>query len=239
MKLEGSVALVVGAESAVGAAIVRGLLARGAARVYVASNDSGSDRTQAGVVQLAEDPAQATDVGELARDLADVTLLVNCMLAVSHGVPLPAGSGMQPRERRSLSIGRTLDLIDAFAPVLAANGGGAVVNVLSVLCPDQPLADDVARVSPLALDSMLADDLQGRLAAQGTQLLYLRAQLAVGHGDQALDDQRALAGYFAMRVLRRLEPGDHHRWPQRHEAARRNLPVLMTQAGLERNRWTP
>jgi NAD(P)-dependent dehydrogenase (short-subunit alcohol dehydrogenase family) len=55
MKLAGCVALVVGADSGVGAAIVRGLLARDAVKVYAASNDPGSGRPQPGAVSLSVD----------------------------------------------------------------------------------------------------------------------------------------------------------------------------------------
>lgn len=179
MKIEGSVAMVVGADSAVGAAIVRGLHARNAAKVYTASHDPGDERLQADTIPL-----------------ADVTLLVNCMVAAHPlGVPSPP-------------VGRTLKLIDAFAPVLAANGGGAVVNVLSVPCVGRPWDDTSPEVARQAVDGTLADGLRGRLAAQQTLLLYFEAQLALGSGDQVLDDQCALAGHVAMRVLDQIEARD-------------------------------
>lgn len=184
MKLEESVALVVGVENAVGAAIVRHLAARGATRVYSTPTDGAC---------------------ALAQDLDDVTLLVNCLVAVQHGASAIAGADVQPLGRSSSPAGRTLELVDAFAPVLAANGGGAVINVLSVLCADPPLQDRTPVVSRCDVDWTLSDGLRGRLVSQQTKLLYLRAELAVGSGDQLLGDQRVLAGHLATRVLDQLE----------------------------------
>jgi NAD(P)-dependent dehydrogenase (short-subunit alcohol dehydrogenase family) len=165
MKLEGAVPRVVGADSAVGAAIVRGLLARDALKVHTVSNEPVASGQQPGAVPLTVDLSRPAQADALARELPDATLLVNSMVAVPHGASSLAGSDIQPPGRRWPPLGRTLNLIDAFAPVLA-------------------------------------DSLRDRLAAQQTQqLLDFRAQLAVGSGDQVLDDQRALAGHVATRVL--------------------------------------
>lgn len=234
MKLGGSVALVVGADSAVGAAIVRGLLARGAVKVYAASNDAGSERLHPGAVPLTVvDLARPAPAGALARELTDVTLLVNCLVAVQHSASSLAGADIQVLGGRSPPVRRTLKLINAFAPVLAANGGGAVVNLLSVLCADQALNGTTPRVRRRTVDSTLADSLRDRLAGQQTQLLYFRAQLAVGSGDQGLDDQGALAGHVAMRVLDQLEACDRPEGVHGQQVVRSHAPFI--QNGLERN----
>lgn len=205
MKLKGSVVLVVGADSAVGAAIVRGLLVRDAAKVYTASNDQGGDRPQPGAAPLTVDLAHRPHVSALARELADVTMLVNCMVAVQQSTSALAGVDIPSLDQHSPAMGRTLKLIDAFAPVLAANGGGAVADVLTVLSAGQPLYDSTPRASRDTVDWVLAEGLRGRLAMQQTRLLYFRAQLVVGRDEEVLDDQRTLAGHVAMRVLDQLE----------------------------------
>jgi hypothetical protein len=162
-----------------------------------------------------------------------VTLLVNCLVAVRHSASSLAGADLQSLGRQSPAVGRTLKLIDAFAPVLAANGGGAVVNLLSVLWADQPLDDTTPKVSRRTVEWTLADGLRDRLAAQQTQLLYFRAQLVVGSGDQVLDDQRALAGHVAMRVLDQLEAGDRPEGVHGQQVVRSHAPFF--QRGPETN----
>lgn len=192
MMLAGSVALVVGADSAIGAAIVRGLIARDAAKVYAETHVDSSGSPPSGTANPVVEIARTGRVGELARELTDVTLLVNCLVAGQYS-------------RRTPTVGRTVKLIDAFAPVLRANGGGAVVNVLSVLHAEQALGNTAPTSSRPFAEWMLADGLRDRLAAQQTQLLFLSAQLVVGREEQALDDQRALAGHIATRLLHQLE----------------------------------
>ena len=184
MKVEESVALVVGADTTVGAAIVRGLLAREAVKVYAISTASGSG-------QLAP--------GALARELADVTLLIHCKVAVDSGASALAGADLH-----------TLKLIEAFAPGLAANGGGAVLSVLPVLRAESAGDDTSPEISGYAVDWMLAEALHRQLAAQRTLFQHFRVQLVVGSSDQSLDDQRALAGHIAMRVLNQIETGSKH-----------------------------
>jgi hypothetical protein len=58
---------------------------------------------------------------------------------------------------------------------------------------------------PLA-EWMLSNNLQDRLAAQQTQLLFFGAQLVVVPGFQELGDKSALAGHVAMRLLDQLDP---------------------------------
>ncbi|UJW81168.1 hypothetical protein [Hydrogenophaga sp. SL48] len=210
MKLEGAVALVFGADSALGAAVVRGLFARGVAKVYADAPLESCEISLSRSVPLFVDIGKQARAATLARDLTDVTLLVNCLVA-EHSIASPHEGSDQPAlHPQGPTVGRTLKLIDAVAPVLAANGGGAIVNVMSVLHADQLSATKApTNARPLA-EWMLADGLQGRLAAQRTQLLFFGAQLVVGAGEQMLDDQRALAAHIATRMLHQLDAGDGH-----------------------------
>lgn len=198
MKLQGAVALVTGANSALGAAVVRGLLARGVAKVYADDPLESCEMSLPHTVPMFLDIGKQARAATLARRLSDVTLLVNCLVTEPHSVSPSKGP----------TVGRTLKLIDAFAPVLAASGGGAVVNVMSVLHPDQLPGTTVPTTARPLAEWMLADGLRGRLAAQGTQLLFFGAQLVVGVGEQMLDDQRALAAHIATRMLHQLNTGE-------------------------------
>lgn len=208
MKLDGSVALVVGADSAVGAAIVRGLLARDAIKVYAVANDPGDGRLPPGAVPVAVNLTRPAHAGTLARQLADVTLLVNCKVAVQRNASALAELDVHAPARSSLTSEQTLQLIDALAPVLAANGGGAVVNLLSVLHADLPLEAPTPQPSDPVADWMFADALRERLASQRTLLLHFQTHWAAGYGDQVVDDQHALAEHVAMRALDRIETDD-------------------------------
>jgi len=114
MKINGSAALVTGANRGLGKAYARELVKRGAARVYGAARDPAAV-TEPGVTPIALDVTDPERAAQVAAQCADVTLLVN-------------NAGVMAA---STFIG-TLRMCRAFAPVLAANGGGAIVNMLSV-----------------------------------------------------------------------------------------------------------
>ena len=76
MKIDGSVALVTGANRGLGLAYARELVKRGAAKVYGAARDPAAV-TEPGVTPIALDITDQERVAQVAQDCADVSLLVN------------------------------------------------------------------------------------------------------------------------------------------------------------------
>ena len=131
MDLDGAVALVTGANRGLGEAFTRGLLARGA-KVYGAARDPSTIRVE-GVEPLRLDVTSADDLAAARRRCGDLTLLVN-NAGISTGTRvLSEGAIEAGRRELETNVFGMLATSQAFAPVLAANGGGAIVNVLSVL----------------------------------------------------------------------------------------------------------
>lgn len=132
MKIAGSTTLITGANRGLGLAFARGLLEAGAAKVYAAARDPASV-TLPGVVPVRLDVTEPQQVAALAHELRDVNLLVN-NAGIGGFTPLLAPDAIEQLRRQfeTNTIG-TLQMSQAFAPVLAANGGGAIVNVLSIL----------------------------------------------------------------------------------------------------------
>lgn len=131
MDIKNSVAVVTGAGRGLGRHLATQLLERGAAKVYAAvRNPDALDLP--GVEPLHLDVTDPESIARAARTAADTTLLVN-NAGVSTHVGLTDGSMADIRLEMETHFFGSLAVTRAFAPLIAANGGGAVLNILSVL----------------------------------------------------------------------------------------------------------
>jgi NAD(P)-dependent dehydrogenase (short-subunit alcohol dehydrogenase family) len=132
MQVQGTIALVTGANRGIGKAFAHALLERGAAKVYAAVREvSTVSDTDPRLVPVQLDVTDADRVAAVARELDDVHLVVNNAGIARPGTPLSAELDAA-RAELEVNYVSLIATTQAFAPVLAANGGGAFVNVLSV-----------------------------------------------------------------------------------------------------------
>jgi len=131
MKIDGSVALVTGANRGLGQVYARELVRRGAAKVYGAARNAAAV-TEPGVTPIALDITDAERVAKVAEQCTDVSLLVNNAGVLTYSTFTGAPDLSGARQEMETNYFGTLSMCRAFAPVLAANGGGAIVNMLSV-----------------------------------------------------------------------------------------------------------
>jgi NAD(P)-dependent dehydrogenase (short-subunit alcohol dehydrogenase family) len=132
MKIEGSIALVTGANRGLGKALVAALIEAGAAKVYAAARDARQVAAGPRIVPLALDITQPEQIAAAAANANDVTLLVNNAGVCSSFDVLTAAPAELDADVRTNVFG-TLAVIRAFAPVLErARGGATIVNVHSL-----------------------------------------------------------------------------------------------------------
>ncbi|MEU1499229.1 SDR family oxidoreductase [Streptomyces sp. NPDC005732] len=131
MDINNSVALVTGANRGLGRAFAQRLLDRGARKVYATARRPGTVDLP-GVEVLPLDIADPSSVRAAAEAAPDVSLLVN-NAGISTGTGLVTGSLDMLRLELETNMFGHLDMIRQFAPALAGNGGGAIVNVLSAM----------------------------------------------------------------------------------------------------------
>lgn len=136
MKIQNSIAVVTGANRGVGRALVDALLKAGAAKIYAtARTDEGLKALAAIDPKVVPLPLEVTDpsqVAALAEKTTDATLLINNAATISFGGALEADPGTISANLEVNLFG-PLNLARAFAPGLQANGGGAILNMLTLL----------------------------------------------------------------------------------------------------------
>ncbi len=133
-KIEGAVVLVTGANRGIGRALTDALLARGVKKVYAAVRDPETleGAHDARLVPLRLDLTDTDQIRAAAEAAPDVEIVFNnAGVALGRGL---ADAAVLDQARREMEVNYfgPLQLIQALAPTLARNGGGAVVNVGSI-----------------------------------------------------------------------------------------------------------
>jgi len=171
MKLHNATVLITGANRGIGLAFAREALARGARKVYAGARNPASV-TLAGVEAIALDVTNPEQVAAAAQRAGDVTLVINNAGIANLGGFLTEGGMESARAHLETNFFGLLRVSQAFAPVLAANGGGALLNVLSIASwINSPMLSvyGASKSAAWALTNGLRNDLR----AQGTQVLGL------------------------------------------------------------------
>jgi NAD(P)-dependent dehydrogenase (short-subunit alcohol dehydrogenase family) len=196
-------ALVTGANRGLGRRFAVDLVARGA-KVYAGARQPGTVDIP-GVIPVALDITDPESVRRAAEIASDVKVLVN-NAGVSTESNLLSGAMADIRLEMETHFFGTLQVTRAFAPIIEGNGGGAILNVLSVLSWAHA-AKFGAYAAAKAAGWAMTDALREELAPRGVHV----AALHVGFMDtdmagfvppeQKLDPavvaEQALDGLFA------------------------------------------
>ncbi len=206
MNIKGSVAFVTGANRGLGLAFAKALLAAGASKVYAAARDPASI-TLPGVHAITLDVTNADDIAAAVKACGDVTLLINNAGIIRGGSALAHGATENMRAEFETNVYGLLAVSAAFAPVLAANNGGALVNVLSALSW-MSFPTSIGYSASKAAAWSLTNGLRQELRAQGTQVVAVH----VGYMDtDMVKDVQAPKSNphdVATSVLQGIEAGD-------------------------------
>ncbi len=213
MKIQSSVALVTGANRGIGLVFVKALLERGASKVYAAARDPESmTNSEIGklprVVPVRLDVTRSEQIAALVRDAGDVSILVN-NAGISAGSGALATNALEAarREIETNYIG-PLAMSQAFAPVLARQGGGAIVNVLSALSwvtLPRTATYSASKAAAWALTNGLRTELRG----QGTQVVAVHSGFVDTDMVRAVSAPKVSPADVVRRTLDGLEAGEH------------------------------
>lgn len=205
MKIRDSVAFVTGANRGIGLAFVQALVAAGARKVYAAARDPESIPID-GVERVRLDVTQPENIAAAARRYADVDLLINnAGIALWTGFLAPDSVRAARSEMETNYFG-PLELTRAFAPILAKNGGGAIINMLSVLSWVAAPSGGTYSASKAAAWS-LTNWLRTDLKKQGTHVLGVHVGPVDTDMAKQLTFSKVTPGEVVRQALSALEGG--------------------------------
>ncbi|MCL3819977.1 SDR family oxidoreductase [Aeromicrobium wangtongii] len=205
MNIEGAVVLVTGANRGIGAAFVEQLKKRGAAKIYAGARDVSALDGE-GIHALELDVTNPDHISAAVRDAGDVQVLIN-NAGISTGTPLVSGPEEQIRREMDTNFYGPLLLTRAFAPVLAANGGGAILNLVSALSWFTSPGDGAYAASKAA-NWMLTDSTRLELASQGTHVVGVHMGLVDTDMVRGLDGPKVSPADLASAALDAIESGE-------------------------------
>ncbi|MBC9712765.1 SDR family oxidoreductase [Streptomyces sp. TRM66268-LWL] len=204
MDLRNAVAVVTGANRGLGRHLAAQLVDRGA-KVYAAARRPETVELS-GVTPLHLDLTDEASILAAARTASDATLLVN-NAGINTLTPLVAGGLDAVRLDMETNFFGPLAVTRAFAPVIEGNGGGGVLNVLSVLSwlhPAELGAYAAAKAAAWAQTNAVRQELAPRgIAVSALHVGYMDTGMAAG----LPDDQKADPADVAALALRALETG--------------------------------
>lgn len=235
-KIVGKTVLVTGANRGIGRAFVVGLLQAGAAKIYATARkpellaDLVSDGAGK-VVPLQLDVTNLDQVEAAAKN-TDVALVVNnAGIAAFEGL-ISAGSSDPAREEMEINYFGTLNVARAFAPVLAQNGGGAIINLSSIAGQVNFPALGSYSASKAAVHS-LTQGIRAELAAQGTQILGVYPGPVDTDMAKDLPMDKTAPGAVVKTILDALEAGEDSVYPD-PASAELHVGLLADPVAVER-----
>lgn len=204
MELKNAIAVVTGANRGLGRHLAAQLVEHGA-KVYAAARRPETVDLP-GVTPLWLDVMDETSVREAARVASDATLLIN-NAGISTGALLIGGDLDAVRREMETNFFGLLTTTRAFAPVIEGNGGGAVLNVLSVLSWVHPAglgSYAASKAAAWALTGATREELAPRgIAVSALHVGYMDTDMAA----DVPADQKTAAADVAAQALHGIQTG--------------------------------
>ena len=205
MNVNGSVVFITGANRGIGLAFVKAFKQAGAAKIYAASR-TGEDPRIEGVTPVTLDVTDIEAIKRVASEFPDVSVLVNNAGVLVTGGALADDVEAVLEQHMQVNVLGPVRVTRAFAPVLKANGGGAVVNMLSLLTwltVDGSAAYSASKAAIWAF----TNGIRIELSRQGTQVMGVHVGFVETDMTAAVNVPKMPASGVADSVIAGLESG--------------------------------
>jgi NAD(P)-dependent dehydrogenase (short-subunit alcohol dehydrogenase family) len=206
MIIKGATALVTGGNRGLGRAFVEALRGAGCARIYAGARRIDGAAADGVVVPVELDITVPAQVAAAAARCADVNLLINNAGVAGFKPALGAPTMDDARLEIETNYLGTLSMCRAFAPVLKSNGGGTLVNMLSVTSFFNAPMNGSYCASKAAAWS-LTKAVRFELRAQGTTVIGVYAGFIDTDMTQGIDGPKSNPVAIAARVIEGIAAG--------------------------------
>jgi NAD(P)-dependent dehydrogenase (short-subunit alcohol dehydrogenase family) len=216
MKIENAVALVTGSNRGIGKAIVEALSKRRVKKVYAAMRntetfrkDNSNDLAKLGrAVELIDlDIVKKDQIQAVVQSTGDINLLINNAGVANYSGLIAENDLDSARYEMEVNYFGTLAMIRAFAPILKKNGGGSIVNILSVASlVNFPILGSYS-ASKAALLS-LTQGVRAELTEQGTNVIGIYPGPIDTDMAKGIDMEKSSPEETAEGTLDAIERGD-------------------------------
>lgn len=214
--IKDKVALVTGANRGIGKAIVEGLIAAGASKVYAAVRNLDTAKPLVEeygdkVVPINIDLANADTINKASEQANDVEVVINNAGVLYNETALSDNAIDTLANEINVNVYGLIRIAQAFAPILKSNGGGAFVqlnSIASMKCFSGFTTYSASKAAAYSITQGLKDSLQD----QGTQVLSV-------HPGPIATDMASSAGFYdiaeppslvADSIVSALKTGDFH-----------------------------
>jgi NAD(P)-dependent dehydrogenase (short-subunit alcohol dehydrogenase family) len=221
-KIQGAVAFVTGANRGIGRAFVAALLERGAKRVYAAARDPKTldavvalDQARVSAIRL--DIVDSQQIRDAITRIRDVNLLINNAGVAAFSSLLSGSAELVERDMATNYFG-TLNLTRAVVPIIERTGGGAIVNLLSIVALGSFPALGGYSASKAASNSM-TQAIRAELASRNIRVHGVFPGPVDTDMARGLDMPKSSPGDVATAVLDDVEAGREDIFPDPMSAA--------------------
>lgn len=219
LNIENRTVLVTGANRGIGKVIVEEFLSAGAAKIYAAARNLESLNPLIAslgkqIVPLHIDLNRPETITAAAEQAEDVEVVVNNAGMLKMENPLSAGAIGALQSEMEVNVYGLIHIAQAFAPILKANGGGALVQLNSVASMKN-FADFATYSASKAAAYSITQGLREKLQEQGTQVFSvhpgpIETDMAL---DAGLGEIAQPAVLVPQAIIAAMQSGEFHVFP--------------------------